>query len=262
MGIVRLVVLIIFLFKISDSFGQKRGSDITDTAFLKKTSYQKLNKYISYHVISEGKYSANSKLTYGVKILGSYYYLNHRYKKVKDDKEEYITATVVADLIKSSKFANREGFVGVFKINSKMEFIWKPDLLKKMVVTPVKDDARSLNLLKRRLTQQPFVNSLSLDTARNNPLSKLMGDNKPSVYFKLKLKPKYWNIDSLKVISKELNTWKELVNTGYTFEWFIGKNEQEDFFEIWSGIDIMPKKDAVKKKKNSFGDYVDSLKKH
>ncbi len=182
-----LFVFIIFLFKITDTFGQKRTPDVTDTAFLKNTSYQKLNKYISYHVINEGKYSASAKLTYGVKILGSYYYLNHRYKIFRDDKEEYVNAAGVADLIKSNKFSNREGFVGIFKINSKMEFIWKPVMLRRISVMPKKSDVKSVNSLMKKLRKERFVSDLSLDTLKNDLLTKLTAHSGKSIYVKIKL---------------------------------------------------------------------------
>jgi hypothetical protein len=187
-----------------------------------------------------------------------YHYGKHNYEIINKDKETTVKPNDIKKFSGSDEFANKEGFDGIFKINSQIEFVLKPGLLRKMVVTPVKDDPRSLNLLRRKLKQQPFVDGLSLDTSKNKLLAKMMSNNKPSVYFKLKLRPKYWNIDSLKVISKQLNNWKELVKTEYTFEWFIGHNEQDNIFEIASKI---PEKETIKNSRDPFKDFVDSLKK-
>lgn len=62
-------------------------------------------------------------------------------------------------------------------------------------------------------------------------------------------------------IGARLERWPEISNAAYG-QIFTGVNEQENFFEIRSGINIIPKKEIVKKKTNSFGDYVDSLKKN
>jgi hypothetical protein len=258
MRITTVVIFLFFLFLINESYAVQVTPNINDTLFLKNAKYKKLNKFIGFHINKEGKYTTDPKLVYALKLVAIYHYGRHNYESVKKDKEITFKSRDINKFVRSDEFANRVGFDGIFKINSQMEFVLKPDLLRKMVVIPVKDDAGSLSLLRNKLKQQPFVNSLSLDTERNNPLARLMRNTKPSLYFKLKLKPKYWNIDSLKVISKQLNKWKELDKMEYTFEFFVGQNEQDNFFEINSKI---PTNETIKKSKDPFKDFVDSLKK-
>jgi len=259
MRIIRVIIFIFFLFTIKNSCAFQAQPNLNDTLFFKNARYEKLSKFIGYHVIKKGKYTSNPKLVYGLKLIAIYHYGKHSYELIKKDQEITLKSKDIKIFIGSDDFANVDGFDGIFKINSQIEFAFKPNLLRNIIVSPNKDDAGSLNLLREKLMKQAFVNSLSLDTVRNSPLAKLVKNNKPSFYFKLKLKPKYWNIDSLQVISKQLNTWKELVKTEYSFEWFIGKNEQDNFFEISSKI---PEKKTIKISKDSFKDFVDSLKSH
>lgn len=256
----KLVFFIIFLFSIIDGFGQKRTPDITDTSFLKNTTYKKLNKYISYHIIKEGTYSTNPKLTYAFKIFDIYSYLDHRYKTFKDSKEEYGRANSVADILKSNRFANREGFEGIFKINSKMAFVWKPSILRNINIFPKKVDEGSIHLLMKKLNKVFFVSGITLDSMKLDLLDLMDHRKKRTVFIKVKVKSKYRNIDSLSALSRRLKKWPGVEDVVYV-QLFTGIYEQENFFEIRSGLNIMPKKDTVKKSKDPFKDFVDSLKK-
>jgi len=256
-----LCFLIFFFCCAVEAGAQPKLPDVTDTVFLKKIKYEKLNKYISYYVVNKGKYSANPKLAYRVKMFAIYYYQSHKYKTFNDSKEGYMKGNVVAGIIKSGQFADRDGFVGIFRINSKMEFIWRPVMLKRISVIPKKSDLKSVNGLMVKLRKERFVSSLSLDTLKNDLLVKLMSEVSKRVYVKIKLKDKYCSLDNLEKIGAQLERWPEVSSAAYG-QLFTGANEQENFFEIKSGIDILPKKEVVTKSKDPFKDFVDSLKKH
>jgi hypothetical protein len=259
---ISLATFIIFLFTIQSTYAFQVQTNLKDTLFIKNANYQKLNKYISYHAIKEGKYTTNPKLMCKLRLVAIYHYRKNSYEVVKNDKAVTCKPGDIKQFTQSDKFANRDGFAGIFKINSQMEFVLKPGILKQLTICPKENNTKSIGLLMEKLRKQDFVSSISLDTLKDNPLAKLTGNKKPLVYIKVKLKPQYCNVKRLDGITRQLDTWKDVLNTGYTYQFFTGINEQDNIFEITSEIAGKGNKDADNNNPDPFKAFVDSLKKH
>jgi hypothetical protein len=253
------LILLLLFFNKSNAFQSKQGID--DTSSLKKIRYKELNEFVSYQVIKEGKLTGNRSLIYTFKPIAVYYYLNHGYVVSRESKEVNGSSTDIAKLIQSSKFSGRADFHGIFKINSKIEFKLRPDILKKMSVFPKQQDTKSLYRLMDKLKKEAFVSSLGLDSMSQFSIVRRHNKAKKRIYIKLLLNSKYSNIKSLGVISDQLKKWPDIADAVYV-QLFTGRNETDDFFDVTSKIEVIEKKDIAKKNPDPFKTFVDSLKNH
>jgi len=58
----RFILFLLFMFTICNSYGYQIKDNFSDTSFYKNVRYKKLNKFVAYHVIKEGKYSNSPRL--------------------------------------------------------------------------------------------------------------------------------------------------------------------------------------------------------
>jgi hypothetical protein len=255
----RFIAICFLLFGFSNFFQVKPL--VNDTSSLKKIKYKKLDEFVSYHIISEGKNTGDRNLTYTFKPIAVFYYFNHSYVVPKDNKEVNGGSYDMAKLIQSNKFSGRAGFQGIFKINSKIVFKVRPDILKKMSVVPKQQDIKNIYRLMNKLKKEEFVSSLALDSMQPFTIKSQREKVKKSIYIKMRLNPKYCNIKSLAVISGQLKKWPEIEDAVYV-QLFTGSNETDNFFEVTSKIGVIGKKDVANKNPDPFKTFVDSLKQH
>ena len=262
----RFILFLLFMFTICNSYGYQIKDNFSDTSFYKNVRYKKLNKFVAYHVIKEGKYSNSPRLVYTFQMIAVYHYYNHSYESVEDDHAVKGKSVEIRKLILSDQFDNKKDLDVIFKINSKIAFVEKPNLLRMIDVFPKENNVKSVGLLVSELNREDFVSSLSLDTIKDNPFDKLMPTRKKDVCIKIRLKAKYWNLESLDVLSKKLKKWPDVSNAEYV-QFFTGISESDDFFEITSttqsvsAIEVSKKANDEKKKKDPFKAFVDSLEK-
>ena len=199
-------------------------------------------------------------------MIAVYHYYNHSYESVEDDHAVKGKSVEIRKLILSDQLDNKKDLDVIFKINSKIAFVEKPNLLRMIDVFPKENNVKSVGLLVSELNREDFVSSLSLDTIKDNPFDKLMPTRKKDVCIKIRLKAKYWNLESLDVLSKKLKKWPDVSNAEYV-QLFTGISESDDFFEITSttqsvsAIEVSKKANDEKKKKDPFKAFVDSLEK-
>jgi hypothetical protein len=252
-----LIIFVLNYFNKSNAF--QVNSNTADTTYLKNLNYKKLDEFVSYYVIKGGNVSSSKNIVYSFKSIADYYYLNNSYILSENSKEINGKSGDIAKLIQSNKFSERTDFHGIFKINSKMEFKLRPDILKKMSVFPKQQDAKSAHRLMNKLKKEAFVSSLALDSMSQFSIIRRNNKAKKRIYIKLRLNSKYSNLKSLGAISDQLKKWPDIADAVYV-QLFTGRNETDVFFDVTSKIEVIAKKEVVKKNQDPFKTFVDSLK--
>jgi hypothetical protein len=258
MRITSVVVFLFFLFGICNSYAVQTKPD---SLFYKNTKYQKLNRFVSYHVITEGKHTGSPRLMYTLKMIAIYNYGNHRYEVIKKDKEVDGKLSDIRQFILSNKFGNREGFEGLFKINSEILYVLKPYMLKRITVFPKNNEVNVSGVLIKKLKKESFINRMSLDSFKLNAFDTLNHNKKRRVFIKLEVKSKYWHIDSLKAMSSRLKKWPDISDAVYV-DLFTGINKTDNFWEIKSKIGIKKKVDMLKKPRDPWKLFLEHLRKN
>lgn len=229
-------LVIFFHFGINANKHNQLKTRYSDTAFFKKVNYLKLNKLVSYHIIKNGKIVSKLDLLYTIQPIAVYNYYYHRYDVAKNEKPIHAKPKDMERFILSNRFSNREGFNGLFKINSKIEVIYKPFLLKKLTVFPISNDAKNINLLINKLKRESFVNNLVLDTLKPTSIDTLFHSLKKNIVIRIKLKPEYWSIEKIRGITEQLNKWPDIDKkmSMSVVDLFTGYSEQDMIFRITS----------------------------
>jgi hypothetical protein len=243
---------ILLCFNNSKAFQSKPGT--LDTTFLKKTNYKKLDEFVSYFIINEGRHTNNKNLMYSFKQISDYYYLNHQYVIRKDNKEIIGSSTDLKKLIQSGKFSDRADFHGIFKINSKIALRLNPNILKRMSIFPKINDIKNAHILMNKLKKEKFVSGLALDSIQPFSIIRHVNKVKKRIYIRMVVNSKYRDIKKLGVISDQLKKWTDVEEVVYT-QLFTGMNETNSFFEVTSKIGVLKKKSS-----DPFKSFVDSLK--
>jgi len=203
---------------------------ITDTTYFKTLKYVKLNSLVGYHVLKNGKPTNRQSLEYLVKPIATYYYYNHSYVIDKKDTSLRAKPADVTKLLMSNKFSNKTGFDGLFKVNSKIIFLIKPGILKKITVIPkVKNDGQ-LRTLVGKLRKEKFVSQLELDTAKTT----ILVSGNRDTYITILLKADYQGIKNTRDIEIELKKWPEIKDVISSVRFFTGRSEYETIFRITS----------------------------
>ncbi len=182
--------------------------NVNDTSYLKTLKYEKLNSLVSYHIIQNGKSVSKFNLVFTIKPIATYYYYHHRYEKQKKDTQQYGKAGDLTKLILSNKFSNKKDFDGLFRINAKSMFVYKPWILNKITVTPKTNDDKELHVLMSKLEKEKFVSHISLSTTDSKSLGFKHGFK--NSYIAVLLKPTYRNIKETNDIQKTLMKWADI----------------------------------------------------
>jgi hypothetical protein len=208
-------------------------SRLSDSTYLKKIKYEKLDSLISYHVISSGKFLRDENLRYIFTPLGEYNFLNHSFELFADSKGIQLKSDSIQVLLFSSKFSNLSGFKAIFKINTEIAYKWRPNILMKISVFPKKADPENIRLLTDKLEKEGFGISLSLDTMKLSAFDSLENKTIGRIYIKVNVKPSYWNIKRLGLLAKELKIWPEIEDAVYV-ELFTGYSKGDTFYYLSS----------------------------
>jgi len=257
-------IIISFLLLYFNSGRAQEKLSITDTSSLKKLVYDEVNDVVSYHIINQGHYSDAPNLIYIVKPIAVYRDGSHSFEKLEDNKEFYLKKGELKKYILTDRFSERLNFHGIFKLNSKVLYIWRPGILEKISVLPKLRDIEHARLLMKKLRAQNYVRGTSLDSMESFSIrfssnSKLNHHKKDLIYVRIKLKSKYANIDSLKEISNKLKKLPEVANAIYV-ESPTGITQSDTYVDITSEKRIFGKKSIVKSDTSSWGKFLQTLK--
>jgi hypothetical protein len=230
-----ILVSCILLFACDNHKDVKKQKGASDSMYFKNIKYDKLNEFVGYHIFKEGTKYNDSGIIYTLKPVGYYYNYNKTYAAVKHSKTFSLSVMEIKSILLTDTLLHRVGFDGMFKVNSKIAFIYKPYILKRFTVQSKKKDRKDLNVLALKLKSKEFVRSVSIDSLKSSFVDTMINHGKRSVVIYVYVKPAYWKFDRLDSLCNEVNKWPE-VEQAVDVRMFNGKFENETFYNVKSRI--------------------------
>ena len=204
-----------------------------DTTFLKSIVWDSLNPYVAYHIIDKGNITHDTNYHFNFTYLASFYYFNHGYGFGKKDTI-VVKPNDLKTIILSDDFTKFLGLDCIFKANSELYYLKRPDLLQNITIWPMDWEPNNLKKLMQSLKNDPHVDSVSLKPFEKTEFnSKIYKDKLQRYLVVARLKPEYRDIRKLPGICLELQHNYSL-DTAFYNDMFSGNNKMDYYFWISS----------------------------
>ena len=238
-----LLYIIILTFLIACSFNNQTKSTESisiinnDTSLLKTIKWDSLNENIQYHFTRNANKSADSNTYYSIKLLALYQYLecNYEYPTIdtgtilnpKPDTAIILNANQLNEFIMSDFFKGKNDFECLLKVNSKIGFKSRPDLLEWFLIFPDNSNDKDVMKLISELKKQRFTNNANLITQES-----VLGSGVRKA-IRVNLKPNYFGLLFRKEIEDSIFNKYGKIDLQWA-DFYTGYNEQDLFYSITS----------------------------
>ncbi len=206
-----------------------------DTSLLKTIKWDSLNENVQYHFIRNNNKKLNTN--YSVKLIAIYQYLGCNYELPTKDTGTILdhkpdTAIILNDkqlkeLITSDFFKNMGDFECLLKVNSKIGFKSRPDLLTWFLIFSNDSDNKKLMKLISELNKERFTENTKIITHKS-----ILGSEDTKA-IRVNLKSNYLGLAFRKEIEDSIFNKYGKIDLKWA-DFFTGYNEQDLFYRISS----------------------------